>query len=106
MHTLPLIANSPLVVLEAIEKYCHGEGGLFDIAQALDIPAGDFSEVIDWYMTNWNKPFSGEKPNPQTLLSIILLQLLKSDRQELIRQKKTLSDFEKKLRRLNAPYRS
>ena len=102
---LPSIHNSPLATLKAVENYCRGEGTLADIAQSLEVDPHRFQAVTEWYLTNWREPFSDEQPSPQTLLNIILLQLLRSYRLTLIKYSKRIDQLEKKLRRLNTPYR-
>jgi len=99
----PKIRNSPIAVLEAINRYCHEGGTLFDIACALEVDVVRFREVIDWYLTAWHEPLSDELPDPQTLLNIILLQLIKSNHAELLRQKAQIEALEKALKR---PYKS
>jgi len=98
------IRNTPVDVLEAIRAYCSGAGSLYTISSALEMDASPFRNVIEWYMTCGRKVYGDVPPEPQTLLNIILLQLLKSYRQELLTQRKRLRGLENKLQRLQTPY--
>ena len=105
MSNLPLIRKSPLATLKAITEYCQGAGTLGSIAETLNVDSQGFQEVVEWYLTNSQEPFSGKPPSPEFLLSIILLQLLRSGRQEITRLKKRMADLESKIRRQNLPHR-
>lgn len=98
------VLNSPVTVLEAVERYCRGEGSFLQIGDTLDVDTADFSRIMKWYMTNYRAPFSDEPLTPQALLNIILLELQKESRLERHRIEGRLVALERKVTRLHRTY--
>jgi len=105
MGTLPPVKKSPLGVWRAIEAYCCLDGQLDIIADALGLEINDFTQHMEWYLCNMREPFSDEKPEPQVMLNLILIQSMMSTRKLLCDLENRLSALEKTTRRINTPYR-
>ena len=101
---LPFIRNSPVAVLKAINEYCCNGGHLDLIASALGVDYERFSEIMEWYLCNMKEPFCDPESNPQELLNLILLQLLKSAGGEIKTLEERVFVLEKNLNVLNKRY--
>ena len=91
---------TPVDVIIAIRNYCQGEGDLYKIAQALDVPWESFKESMTWYLTQWKFAHDAEPPGPSDVLAIVLLHMASAARRELAdltdRLSASESDYPKK----------
>lgn len=92
----PRIDNSPLSVLEAIERYSKNDCSLAEIQRALGLKGEQFTKTLDWYLCHVRIPFTLEQPECQTIVNIVLLQLFQSVLSELRAVNIALKSLQKK----------
>lgn len=74
---------TPVDVIVAIRNYCQGNGDLYKIAQALDVPWESFKASMTWYLNQWTFAHDAEPPGPSDVLAIVLLHMASAARREL-----------------------
>lgn len=90
----PNKTTSPIAILDAIMAYTEADGSFTDIATALNLEPKGFSRLMDWYVTQLPPPDREDHSSPQTLVWIILFQMLTVER-------KKVKDLTEKLERLS-----
>ena len=74
---------TPVDVIIAVKNFCNGNGELYEIAQALDVPWESFVQQMAWYLNAWRFSHQGELPGPSDMVSIILIHMASAARSEL-----------------------
>lgn len=84
------INQSPVKVLEEIDRLARGEGSWFAVADALNSNPVRLQEVMEWYTLHMTEPFDYSGVDRQTLVNLLLLHYTKVAMVEIIRLKKEI----------------
>lgn len=97
--------DSPVAVLDAIMAYTEADGSLADIATALHLEPKGFAQLMDWYLNQLPEPERGDRISQNALTHLIIFQMLDVERRKVATLTITVERLEKKIRRLQTPFR-